>query len=78
MINAGADVNARIEGGWTPLHMAAAFGTAETVKFLLAIGADVNAQSYDGVTPANLAHNNPKLRGTDVLALLAAQVMEKE
>ena len=57
-IDAGADIEARAtEGGLTPLHAAAARGTAETVKALIDAGADARARTRDGRTPADLAED---------------------
>ncbi|MDE2794829.1 MAG: ankyrin repeat domain-containing protein [Gemmatimonadota bacterium] len=42
LARAGADVNARNESGYTPLHGAALSNTAAVVSALLAAGADVN------------------------------------
>ena len=42
-LSAGADVNARDESGWTPLHRAATYNDNPAVlEVLLAAGADVN------------------------------------
>ena len=54
LINAGADVNMGLPEdssapGLTPLHTAAIFGCAESVRLLLAAGADVDAVSHGGV-----------------------------
>ena len=54
-LDAGADVNARTENGYTPLHWAAGWGTAETVQLLIAAGADVNARTENGYTPLHWA-----------------------
>jgi len=53
---------ARAEGGETPLHAAAAFGTPETVAALIRVGADLEARDKDGLIPADLAEKNPALR----------------
>jgi ankyrin repeat protein len=42
-------------GGWTALHMGAAYGPREIVKMLLDAGADVNAKDVRGMTPLMLA-----------------------
>jgi len=52
---AGADVNAKDENGWTPLHYAANIGYKEIAELLIANGADVNAQSEDKSTALHTA-----------------------
>lgn len=55
-LSAGADVNAALYIiKWTPLHIAAFHGNAESVRWLLAHGADAKAQDVDGNTPRMLA-----------------------
>jgi hypothetical protein len=49
---AGADVMARDEDGWTPLHYA---GTSEIIQALSAAGADAKAKDKYGRTPWDLA-----------------------
>jgi len=49
LIDAGADVNVRIEGGLTPI-MLAADGGAKILRILINAGADVNARDDAGVT----------------------------
>jgi len=43
----GADVNAKNDGGYAPLHYAAFNGHKEIAELLIAKGADVNAK--DGI-----------------------------
>ncbi|MBC6439818.1 MAG: ankyrin repeat domain-containing protein [Rhodospirillales bacterium] len=54
-IAAGADIRARDEDGWTPLHVAARDGTAESVQALIDAGADTEARTDNGATPLHVA-----------------------
>lgn len=57
LLRGGAEVNVAQEGGWTPLHQAAAHGQTAIVKMLLEHGADSEAKSRDGRTPLEMAAN---------------------
>jgi ankyrin repeat protein len=57
----GADVNMRDDGGYTPMHHAAARGDNETILYLVSKGADVKAVSRRGQTTADMA-NGPVSR----------------
>ena len=56
-----ADVNARDQSGFTPLHHAAARGDNEMILYLVAHGADVKAVSRTGKTTVDMA-NGPVQR----------------
>jgi ankyrin repeat protein len=56
-VNAENDVNAKGEGGWTPLFSAAGEGHKDVVELLIENGADVNAK-YAGTTPLDNAKYN--------------------
>jgi len=55
LVEHGAPVNARQQGGWVPIHAAAQNGDQEMVDLLLAHGADVDITNNDGKTPAMVA-----------------------
>jgi ankyrin repeat protein len=68
----GADVNMRDDGGYTPLHHAAARGDNAVIEYLVSKGADVKAISRKGQTTADMA-NGPVSRISpypDTIALL--------
>ena len=55
-LDGGVDVNAIINNGTSPLHLAAFAGHMEVAELLIAKGADVNAKSEDGETPLDWAN----------------------
>ena len=66
MLRLGADVSARDQLGWTPLHAAARGGCAAVVASLVAAGADVHARGSLGASPLEVAS------GEEVRAALLA------
>ena len=58
LLAAGADVNARAAGGYTPLHIAAFGGDVALINALLALGADADARADDGRTALAIAEAN--------------------
>jgi ankyrin repeat protein len=57
----GADVNARDENGYSPLHNAASRGDIEVIQYLLEHGADPMVVSREGQTAVDMA-NGPQQR----------------
>jgi hypothetical protein len=55
LISRGANVNARLDDGSTPLHEAAQLGEEAMVRRLIQAGADPNAVRRDGRSPRALA-----------------------
>ncbi|MFP2904975.1 ankyrin repeat domain-containing protein [Pyxidicoccus sp. 3LFB2] len=55
LLDAGAPVDARDNGGGTPLHSAASVGYPHLIELLLARGAEVNALDGLGRTPLGIA-----------------------
>lgn len=58
LIDAGADINEKNIGGYTPLHTAASDGSIEIVKILVAKGVNINAKANNGDTPLSMASRN--------------------
>ena len=55
LLECGANVHARDDGGLIPLHNACSFGHAEVVQLLLRHGADPNARDNWNYTPLHEA-----------------------
>ncbi|NWW47940.1 TNKS2 protein, partial [Pedionomus torquatus] len=67
LLQSGANVHARDDGGLIPLHNACSFGHAEVVNLLLRHGADPNARDNWNYTPLHEAAIKGK---TDVCIVL--------
>jgi len=65
-----ADVNAKNNPGWTPLHMAIAKGHKDVAELLLANKADVNAKCNSGSLPLHIVAANCDRK--DIAELLLA------
>ena len=61
MIEAGANMNAKTDYGWTVLHSSAAYGNLEVVQAWIEAGADVNAMNEDDQSPLYYAAQNGEL-----------------
>jgi ankyrin repeat protein len=66
LLEAGADVDARIEDGETAVHEAVRFDQPDIVKRLRAAKASVTMKNYEDRTPLDLA----RLLGNDVIVSL--------
>jgi ankyrin repeat protein len=71
LIERGADVNARQQGGWTALHEAAHRGDLELTEALLAAGADPRLANDEGITAAQLARDAGHAALADRLEMLS-------
>jgi len=58
LLEPGAEANALVKTGWTPLHIASRYGQLEIGRWLLEHGADVNARKVDQWSPLHLAAAN--------------------
>jgi hypothetical protein len=72
VLEAGADPNARQQGGFTALHEAALNGNGPLVELLLAHGAVAGTRNDAGQTPAELARSNGYATLADRLERAAA------
>lgn len=61
LLECGADVHARDDGGLIPLHNACSFGHAEVVHLLLSRGADANSRDNWNYTPLHEAATKGKI-----------------
>jgi ankyrin repeat protein len=58
LVTGGANANVLTSSGDTPLHLSAANGAIDIVKYLLSIGADKSIQNDYGKIPADTAHDS--------------------
>ena len=71
LLQAGADINALDENGWSPLHLAAHNNkNHEVVLVLLSAGADASAKTNGGRTAFDLIQNNLALKDKPVFFIL--------
>ncbi len=69
LLEHGAPVNARQQGGWVPIHAAAQNGDRAIVELLLRHGADPGLANDDGKTPAMVAREKGHV---EIAAILEA------
>ena len=79
LINAGADVNAKDNGGWTPLNGACEDKQTSIVELLINAGADVNAiGNNEGWTPLDTACYSGQVSIVELLINAGADVNAKD
>ncbi len=78
LIERGADVNAKSDNEWTPLHWASSWVHIEIVELLLKAGADVNAKRNDGWTPLHWASANDSIELAKLLIEKGADLEAKD
>jgi len=77
-IAAGADLDAKMQGGYTPLHLAAIYDHKEIAEVLIAAGADVNAKNKRGMTPLHSAAAKEHENIAELLIAKGADVNAKD
>lgn len=78
MISMGSDVNAKGDGGKTPLHWAGRENSAKIVQLLLSKGASVAAEDERRRTPLHAAAGRGSVAAGDVLIAAGADVNAKD
>ena len=74
----GADLDARMQGGYTPLHLAAIYNHKEIAAILIAAGTDVNAKNVRGMTPLHLAARSGRKVFAELLIAKGADLDAKD
>lgn len=67
LLNAGSDINARANNGWTALSRVAEFMRFIELERLVTLGADVNQSTADLLTPLHRAAKYPSCSGVQFL-----------
>ncbi len=67
MISAGADVNAKMTRGWTPLMVAAKYGNTEIMSLLIQNRANINLTDDEGNTALMMAVTGRRLAAVRLL-----------
>ncbi len=78
-INFGAEVRAKDNNGWTPLHYASYYNHIEIAKLLIERGTDVNAKGNGGGrTPLHVASTYNSIKIVELLIERGADVEAKD
>ena len=78
LVEHGADVNARMDANFTPMHEAARNGRVESIRALLELGADINARKNDDATLLHEAAAGGSVEAIRMLLELGADVNARQ
>jgi len=73
----GAEIIAKDNNDWTPLHYTACYGHLSVVEYLVNQKADINAKNEDNQTPLHLAAENGHLHVVEYLVNQKADINAK-
>lgn len=76
LLRHGADVNAKSDGGWQPLHNACERGALLIVRTLIEEGAEINTKLLNGMSPLHLAAQGGHLKVVEYL--LKCRVIKRD
>jgi ankyrin repeat protein len=76
--DAGADMSALDEFGWTPMHYAARNDCVDVLELLYEMGGDISARKDDGRTPMHEAAENGNVDAIKVLHELGGDISARD
>jgi ankyrin repeat protein len=77
LTEAGGDVSAKGNNGWTPMRIAGQAGSVEMVKIFKEVGGYASARSDVGLTPIHLTVQNGHVEAIKALAEACGNVWGK-
>eukprot|EP00051_Salpingoeca_urceolata_P013727 m.173696 g.173696 ORF g.173696 m.173696 type:complete len:882 (+) comp17876_c0_seq4:380-3025(+) len=77
LIHSGAELDARDDDNWTPLHAAVAWGHPHVVRYLASLGSDVTAQTLAGEKLIDLVPEDDRTMTAVVRGVLAEAEQRK-
>ena len=77
LLDNGADINAKMQGGWTPLMISIKYGYLDLTRDLINAKADINVGDDKGNTALILAVSAKRIEGVRILLANRADVTLK-